>query len=139
MCSYSFANKTKVLGVQMSEHANIFSVYLGIYLEIHTFKQQKFTTWQHTRLYRMKNEEVIMKKKYDIGERPYTPPWVLLTFSLAYIKDTTFPAETFFYVHRSVGVSLNSYAIFIYIFILCISMINKKLKISEPQQIKVII
>lgn len=79
-----------------------------------------------------------MKKKYNIGERSYIPSWVLVIFSLAYIKDTTFLPVTFSYVHRSVGVSLNSYATFIYIFILRVSMINKKLKIFEPQQIKVI-
>lgn len=61
-----------------------------------------------------------------------------MIFSLACIKDTTFLPVTFSYVHRAVGVSLNSYATFIYIFILCVSMINKKLKIFEPQQIKVI-
>lgn len=48
-----------------------------------------------------------------------------MIFSLAYIKDTTFLPVTFFYVHRSVGVSLNSYATFIYMFILRVSMINK--------------
>lgn len=42
MCSCSFANKTKVLGVQMSERANIFSVYLGMVLEIHAFPQKKW-------------------------------------------------------------------------------------------------
>lgn len=137
MCSYSFANKRKVLGVQMSERANIFSVYLAMYFEICTFRQQKFGTWQHISLYRIKNK-VIMKKKYNIGERSYMPSWLLLVFSLAYLKYTAFIPVTFSYGHRSVGFSLNSCAIFIYIFILCVSTMNKKLKFSEPQWIEVI-
>lgn len=79
-----------------------------------------------------------MKKKYNIGERSYVPSWVLLTSLLTYIKNTAFLPVIFSYVHRSVGASLNSYAVFISIFILRISMINKEWKTSEPQQIKVI-
>lgn len=44
VCSYSSANNSKGLGVQTNEHTNIFSVYLGINLEICTFTQQKCGT-----------------------------------------------------------------------------------------------
>lgn len=57
----------------MSEHAKIFSVCLGIYLEIRTFAQQEFGTWQHISLHRIKTKDVIMKKKYNIGEWSYMP------------------------------------------------------------------
>jgi len=86
--------------------------------------------------YTEKNEEVIMKKKYNSGAGPYMPSSALLTFSLAYVKDTTFLPMTLSYAHRSVGVSLNSCAIFMYVFVLWISMIKKKLKISDPQRFK---
>lgn len=138
MCSYSFANKSKVVGVQMNEHAIIFSLYLRIYLEMCTFTQQKFVTWQHTRLHRR-------KKKWRHAHEKEVWHWRNVLYAILSAADfliglheRCFLPINFSYVHRSVGLSLNCYAKLMYIFILCISIINKKLKISEPQQIKVI-
>lgn len=118
-----------------------FSLYLRIYLEMFTFTQHKFVTWQHKRLHRRKIKWRNYHKKRSLKKKHWRKVlYVLLSAAdfLIGLFERYFLPINFSYVHRSVELSLNSYAKLMYIFTLCISIINKKLKISEPQQIKVI-